>query len=337
MPPRTAAPDTLPANFTGWDQAPDTLPANFSGFDDVKPNDAQQFPSISAKPTGVRQWLTDLESDLRYGGGQTVFGRAFQKMRGGGVGGFSRLGPEGGDPGAVIGSVPTGLTFAAHGVAEAAHGNIKRGAGEFLSGIGEAAEIPSAFIAPEAGEVAAATPGAAKAAVWFLPSNRAARAGKLFASVAEDAGSVPVELKNSSESASRLLDWQGKINPGSVVNKYLQRITSPKKGPMTYSEARDWYSVLGNLSAEESSKLPDVVQRDLKTMVRGLKQDIGDSADQVGRAADYYKAMGEYAKAKSLGDWYEKYGPIIKKSLAGGAAASVGASGAYRLYDLMSK
>ena len=31
MPPQ--APDTLPANFTAWDEAPDTLPANFSGFD----------------------------------------------------------------------------------------------------------------------------------------------------------------------------------------------------------------------------------------------------------------------------------------------------------------
>jgi hypothetical protein len=32
-PAQKVAPDTLPANFNGWDQAPDTLSANFTGWD----------------------------------------------------------------------------------------------------------------------------------------------------------------------------------------------------------------------------------------------------------------------------------------------------------------
>lgn len=337
MPPQ--APDTLPANFNAWDQAPDTLPANFNGFDSQSQAGLADhtIAEMGAHPQGVRQWLRDLESDLRYGGEQTAVGRALKSV---GYQGAESLGSMEGTAGKTLVSPLTGLVHIATGYADVAKGKLGQGAGEIGSGFLETAEIPSMFIAPEASELAATAPRAAKSAIWFLPSNRAARAGKLFASVAEDAGSVPVELNNSGQAASRLLDWQAKINPGSVVNKYLQRITSPKKGPMTYSEARDWYSVLGNLSAEESSKLPDVVKRDLTTMVQGLKQDIGDAADQVGRAADYYKAMGDYHKAKKLSDWWEKYGPIVKKTAVGSAVTgAVGvplARGGMRLYDLMS-
>ncbi len=34
--------------------------------------------------------------------------------------------------------------------------------------------------------------------------------------------------------------------------------------------------------------------------MRGLKQDIGNAADQVGQAANYYQAMGQYARAQRL-------------------------------------
>lgn len=185
----------------------------------------------------------------------------------------------------------------------------------------QAATIPSAFVAPEATEVAGNVARGIGGKV--LPSGMRESAGKLFTAISEDAGKVPVELTNSGEAASRLLDWQGKINPGSIVNKYLQRITSPSKGPLTYAEARDWYSVLGNLSAEEKTSLAPAVQRDLKMMVSGLKQDIGDAAGQVGRAADYYQAMGDYAKAARISDWLEKATPYLK-ALGLGAAGAAG-------------
>ena len=56
-------------------------------------------------------------------------------------------------------------------------------------------------------------------------------------------------------------------------------------------------------------------------MVTGLKQDLGDAADQVGRAADYYKGLGDHAKGAKFQEWVD----YAKETLAGrGGAAGVG-------------
>lgn len=166
-------------------------------------------------------------------------------------------------------------------------------------------------------------------------------AGGLLQSVAHDADKIPVQLENSGDPALKLMNWQGKTQLGPTINKYLNRITNPKLGPLTYSEARDYYQLLGRLSSDEASKLPPTVQRDLTQMVVGLKQDIGSSADQVGRAADYYKGMGDYATASRLQDWYDFTKDLLTKETVKGLAkgAGVGAGGAvgYQVYKQTQK
>jgi hypothetical protein len=116
----------------------------------------QAHAEMSAKPAGAKQWLTDLESDLRYGGEQTVVGRA---LKAAGYQGAESLGGMEGTAGKTLVSPLTGPVFAAHGVAEAASGHPLRGAGEVLSGIGETSQIPMAFAAPETAEAAAPVVG----------------------------------------------------------------------------------------------------------------------------------------------------------------------------------
>lgn len=161
-------------------------------------------------------------------------------------------------------------------------------------------------------------------------------AGQLLQTVAKDANKVPVQLDNSGDAALQLMDWQKKTQLGPTINKYLNRITNPKLGPLTYSEARDYYQLLGRMSADEASKLPPVVQRNLTQMVIGLKEDIGDAADQVGRAAEYYKGMKDYGTAMRLQGWYDFTKNLLTKEALSGIAkgAGVGAGGAigYQVY-----
>ncbi len=67
-------------------------------------------------------------------------------------------------------------------------------------------------------------------------------AGSLLQSVAKDANKVPVQLDNAGDAALRLMDWQKKTQLGPTVNKFLNRITNPNAGPLTYSEGRDFTS-----------------------------------------------------------------------------------------------
>ena len=161
-------------------------------------------------------------------------------------------------------------------------------------------------------------------------------AGSLLQSVAKDANKVPVQLDNAGDAALRLMDWQKKTQLGPTVNKFLNRITNPNAGPLTYSEGRDFYQLLGRLSSDEASKLPPAVQRDLTQMVVGLKQDIGNSAEQVGRSVDYYKGLGDYATAMRLQSWYNFAKDMLTKETVKGLAkgVGVGAGGAigYQIY-----
>jgi hypothetical protein len=157
-------------------------------------------------------------------------------------------------------------------------------------------------------------------------------AGALLQSVAHDANQVPVQLDNAQDAALRLMDWQKKTNLGPTVNKFLNRITNPNQGPLTYEDARDFYQLFGKMSVEEGNKLAPPVKRDLVEMVAGLKQDIGDAADTVGRAADYYKGLKDYKTASNLQSWYDYAKDTLPGPLVKGAAGAAGAGGVYGLW-----
>jgi hypothetical protein len=152
----------------------------------------------------------------------------------------------------------------------------------------------------------------------LLPSTE--RAGQAFKAVKSVAGDVPVTIDAAQEPALRLMDWQKKTQLGPTINKFLNRVTNPKLGPLSYSEARDYYQLLGKLSAEETMKLAPAIRRDLTQMVIGLKDDIGSTAESVGLRPQYESAMKEYRNAKRIETGVE----VLKKYGAKGAAAAVG-------------
>jgi hypothetical protein len=161
-------------------------------------------------------------------------------------------------------------------------------------------------------------------------------AGALLQSVAKDANKVPVQLENSQDAAVRLMDWQKKTNLGPTINKFLNRITSPSQGLLTYEDARDFYQLLGKLSVDETNKLAPSVRRDVTQLVVGLKQDIGNAAATVGKAADYYQGLGDYATAAKYQGWLDSAKDFLTKeggkAIAKGVGAGAGGAAAYGLW-----
>jgi hypothetical protein len=169
----------------------------------------------------------------------------------------------------------------------------------------------------------------------FAPSAQMRTAGGLLQSVAQDANKVPVQLNNAGDAALNLMDWQRKTQLGPTINKFLNRVTNPKMGPLTYEEARDYYQLLGKLSSDETSKLAPPVRRDLVQMVTGLKQDIGDAADQVGRAADYYQGMQDYSTAAKHQEFYDTAKEWAKKVAINSALTGAGVGGLATLWHAL--
>jgi hypothetical protein len=261
---------------------------------------------ISRQPSGIRPWLNSLEQDVRHGGTATAPGRLLKRM---GATGTESGGV--GTAGETVASVPLGLIKTAQGVAETRDHPIL-GPVKAVSGLLQTATLPMAF---------AGGPVANKA-INAIPSKN--WAGKMFQSVMGDAANVPVTLQHSGNAALRVkeLSEAGTSMP-QAVGKLLQRVTNPSKGPLTYAEARDFYSNITRLSGEEVNRLNPIMKRQLGIVTEALKRDIGDAAAQVGRAGDYYAAMKDYARASQM---QHAAGKILKYIAYPVAAAAVGQS-----------
>jgi hypothetical protein len=163
-------------------------------------------------------------------------------------------------------------------------------------------------------------------------SARNEAAGQLFQSVAQDANKAPVSLDNAGEAALRLMDWQKKTNLGPTLNKFLNRITNPNQGPLTYGEGRDFYQLLGNMSANDKMTLPPTVMHDVNAMLEGLRTDVGNAASLVGRGNDYEAAMTQYKRAAQVQDTLNTVKNVAMKA-AGPVATGAGVGSAYKLWQ----
>ncbi len=267
---------------------------------------------LRAAPTGATPWLEDVERDVRGGGGRTIVGRALGQLQGRGEKGYGGL-EAGTSKGAAefIGSAPLGLVHAAQGIAETPEHPIS-GALKTAGGFAEAFTIPAAFMGgPVAGR-----------AIEAIPS--AEHAGHLLASVAEDAGHLPVNLNRSADAILRVRDLseRGGTMP-QAIRKLLARATEPGGKPLTFNEMRDFYSNITSLTAKEKMGLNPAMRRQLGITAAALKQDIGAAAAQAGRAADYFKGMQEYAQAKKLQRSASEIGKWLIRAGGVGATAEL--------------
>lgn len=214
-----------------------------------------------------------------------------------------------------------------------------RKSGDFASGVGasipfagiEQADSGHAMAGRAVGELAQlAIPGAAvhKVAKAVLPN--AARAGAKFQQVMKAAKDVPIDTSRVGDAALRIaqLSERGGSMP-KVVRDFLKRSTDPKKGDLAYGEARDFYSNITKLSADEFQRLNKVMKREVITLRLALHDSLIRAADTVGEGQKYQSAVKEFAQAARL----REFADMTKKWAIRGA---VGGGAGYLAYDKVS-
>jgi hypothetical protein len=161
----------------------------------------------------------------------------------------------------------------------------------------------------------------------LVPSSKAA--GEALDTVMTNAKDIPLDVTNSGSAALRAaeLGKAGNSVPG-VINSYLDRVTGDQ-APLTFSEARDFYSSATRLSSSEYANMSPVMQKQLNTFKDALGDELADAAGQVGYGNQYRQAIADYARAASN----KRIGSIVvKKGLPYLGVGAASAKGAYDIY-----
>lgn len=149
------------------------------------------------------------------------------------------------------------------------------------------------------------------------------RVGDALATLKRLAGVAPesaVPLKNA---VGPTIDILKEASSGGsqpkVISDLIKRIN--KGGPLTYEEARRFYSNASRISADEAGKLTDSMKRLLGNFREAMHQDIVANRSAYGAGEAYDQAIKQYAAAKSF------QGAAAKTAKIGGAAVGTGMLG----------
>lgn len=156
----------------------------------------------------------------------------------------------------------------------------------------------------------------------MIPSTT--RAGATFQKVMGAAGSTPIDTNGPGQVGLRIMQLaeRGGTMPR-MVRQFVQRVTDPSKPPLEFKEARDFYSNISRLSADEYQRLTPVIQREIGKLKGALHTSLQQAADSAGSGPDYASAMREYAQAAKLGS----YKDALLKAMTKGAIPVAGAAG----------
>lgn len=203
--------------------------------------------------------------------------------------------------------------------------NVLQWGGKALAGMvgmgeagSEAVENPGTTLALAALPQVAKAPGVLARGLGISK----ARAGENIQAVAQAAQGAPVGVEGVGREGLRALELQatGGRMPRAAT-QLMRRITDPNAGNLTFDEARDFYSNLSRLSANEFNTLNPTMQRQLGAMRQALHEALVESAETVGKGQQYAAGVKEYARAGKAAD----YGKRAAK------AAGVGLSADYIL------
>lgn len=182
------------------------------------------------------------------------------------------------------------------------------------------------------GELLAHGPGVIRD---MIPSET--RAGKTFNRVMTRAGNIPVNVAAPGDVAleTQRLAESGGSQP-KVTRDFIKRTTDPNKPPLTYREARDFYSNASRLSADETNRLTPRMKRQVGQFTKSLGEANRGAAEQAGVASDYDQAMKEYRRARQLRDFADKTKEIAGHEATRGVMRGLGyGGGAYAAYRLL--
>jgi hypothetical protein len=154
-----------------------------------------------------------------------------------------------------------------------------------------------------------------------LPAAKAAQAFQDVHMVARD---LPVDTSQATKLAN--LAAQEKEfggSPPKVITEFLKRVEDPK--PLTYAEARKYYSNASRLSDAEEGATNAVMRRHMTRFTKALGQSIENTVESTGQLDTYKSAMSNYKTAMRLRDTAK----FIKEHAVKGA---IGTGVAYGIY-----
>jgi hypothetical protein len=156
----------------------------------------------------------------------------------------------------------------------------------------------------------AAVGGGLRAAAPKIPIPTRAKAGAKFEQVMSKVGDQPVDVGRTGDAALKIADLAqhgGGTNWGPApVRQLIQYVTDPKKPPLTYKVAREFYSNISRMSADEMKRLPPVMKKELGALRAELDKALADTAGRGGQGQVYRDAMREYAVASRIREFAEK-------------------------------
>lgn len=143
-----------------------------------------------------------------------------------------------------------------------------------------------------------AVPGVVGAAKGVFST---ARAGEAFRAIERAAGTQTGDL---GPTALRALSAENDMTHGAsgyptVVKTFLKEyVHNPNAPADTYSEIRRWAKNFNDISKPELDAMSGTARAHVADMKVLVNQAAADAAAKVGRAADYFQAMNDYAAAK---------------------------------------
>lgn len=197
-----------------------------------------------------------------------------------------------------------------------------------MQGIGKwaARAIGGAFMGP-GGVDAADHPGmtlasaAVPVAIQKVPGLMArglgvssARAAQNLEEAATAAKGVPINTEQVGQQGLRAMDLQatGARMPRAAT-QFMRRVTDPEQGAMPFEEARDFYSNLSRLSANEYGSLNPTMQRQIALMKQALHEALTEGAESVGKGGQYASGIKEYARAAKFASGAKSAGKAAAK------------------------
>lgn len=159
-----------------------------------------------------------------------------------------------------------------------------------------------------------------------LPSTRAAKAGKVFEELKGAIGNHTVDMTD--RLSNSMADIRDAVDTGStlpsVINKFVTRVADIDEGPLTYKEARQFYSNVSDLSASEKMATKGRDLRLINEFKHALGETIGDTANKANMLQQYRQAMQDYAGAAKTKETLKTIGKVALATAGlGGAAGTV--------------
>lgn len=184
-------------------------------------------------------------------------------------------------------SAPLGILRAAKGGAELGS-SPWQATKDIVGGGAQAMTMPGMVLAPEGAEAAAMT----------IPST--ARAGRKLEEVLGVARDVPINAAGPTQEAFRgkeIASRGGRLPK--ILGDFVRRTKDPEAEPITYKEARDFYTNARLAMSEYLATKPNM-WRQVTIFKNALGEALQAAATQAGKGPEYKSAMMEYRRAKTM-------------------------------------